>query len=349
MTAQRTLAELPAEARARKAARIWKRTWVGFLLAGAVAALLVAAYASETGAVVLAVGAVAMIGGVGEAARMGRLRGRGLLVPLAVAGGAVVAALSEEVPHPEAHMAIGWRYLEAAALAPLVGGLGGLLLFRGIANAAAALVASAVCVAHLVRPEWIDPRWLVVAIAGLALAVCLPAARAREVRRNLLLLGFLGAWLVPGLPALFHVWRGYGPDGLTALIVLAKIGDVFGYYVGNAMGRTHPFPGISPGKTTAGCVGSLVATTATGGVLVATGLLPSGSLGVVGGLLAGAVVNVAAQAGDLLESRVKRGAKVKDSGAWFGPAGGVLDLSDSLLLAVPAALGTWPWLLGGGA
>jgi phosphatidate cytidylyltransferase len=62
----------------------------------------------------------------------------------------------------------------------------------------------------------------------------------------------------------------------------------------------------------------------------------------MGGLAAGAAVNLAAQAGDLLESWIKRGAGVKDSGTWFGPSGGVLDLVDSLLLAVPAALLVWP-------
>jgi len=37
---------------------------------------------------------------------------------------------------------------------------------------------------------------------------------------------------------------------------------------------------------------------------------------------------------------------VKDSSTVFGPSGGLLDQLDSLLLAVPAALATWPWILG---
>jgi phosphatidate cytidylyltransferase len=56
------------------------------------------------------------------------------------------------------------------------------------------------------------------------------------------------------------------------------------------------------------------------------------------------VVNLASQAGDLLESKVKRTAGVKDSGALFGPSGGFLDLTDSLLLSVPVALIVWPLL-----
>jgi len=156
----------------------------------------------------------------------------------------------------------------------------------------------------------------------------------------------LSAWAFAPLPALVLVWSRYGPDGLLALVLLSKIGDIFGYYVGNAIGRTHPFPRVSPGKTTAGCVASLVAGTVAGGACVGFGLLPGGWEGAVSGLVAGALVNLASQAGDLVESLVKRRAGVKDSGTWFGPSGGVLDLVDSLLLSVPVALVSWPWLLG---
>jgi phosphatidate cytidylyltransferase len=62
----------------------------------------------------------------------------------------------------------------------------------------------------------------------------------------------------------------------------------------------------------------------------------------------GAVINLAAQAGDLFESWIKRRSGVKDSGTWFGPSGGVLDLVDSLLFTIPVALLTWPLLLGAG-
>ena len=67
------------------------------------------------------------------------------------------------------------------------------------------------------------------------------------------------------------------------------------------------------------------------------GCVRAGEMGLASGRLAGALVNLAAQAGDLIESGAKRAAKVKDSGTWFGPAGGVLDLVDSLLIAVPAS------------
>lgn len=165
----------------------------------------------------------------------------------------------------------------------------------------------------------------------------------RQVKPGMTLV--LSLWPFAALPAITLVWSDFGPKGLLALVLLSKIGDIFGYYVGNAIGKSHPFKNISPGKTTAGCVASLVAGTLVGGACVWFGLLPGGEEALVNGLLAGALINVASQAGDLLESKLKRLAAVKDSGPWFGPSGGFLDLVDSLLLSVPVALLTWPWLL----
>jgi phosphatidate cytidylyltransferase len=56
------------------------------------------------------------------------------------------------------------------------------------------------------------------------------------------------------------------------------------------------------------------------------------------------VLNIAAQAGDLLESWFKRTGGVKDSGTLFGPSGGVLDVVDSLLLTGPVFLVVQPLL-----
>jgi CDP-diglyceride synthetase len=163
---------------------------------------------------------------------------------------------------------------------------------------------------------------------------------------NLLVAVLLAIWIVPPLPALWHVWNTWSIGGLVALLVCSKIGDTAGYYVGTAIGRHHPFPRISPGKTTEGCLGSLAAGTLAGGAFVAFGLLPGD---IVQGLMAGAVANLAAQSGDLLESFVKRRVGVKDSSGMFGPSGGLLDQLDSLLVSIPAAVLVWPWILPVGA
>lgn len=152
----------------------------------------------------------------------------------------------------------------------------------------------------------------------------------------------LALWTLPPLFALVPLGVQFGTRGLVLLVVLSKIGDVFGYFVGRAIGRSHPFPRLSPGKTTAGCVASLAAGAVAGAALLP--LLGDGAT-LLHGALAGAAVNVAAQAGDLAESWVKRRAGVKDSSAWVGPAGGVLDVVDSLLVTVPAGVFLWPSLV----
>lgn len=182
-------------------------------------------------------------------------------------------------------------------------------------------------------------------LTGLAVAGAPLALREPGGAKRLLIVAGLAAWLLPPLPALWGIWHTLGTGGLVALLALSKVGDTAGYYVGSAIGKSHPFPAISPGKTTAGCVASLLAATALGGVLVATGVLPEGRFGVPGGLVVGALINLAAQAGDLFESFVKRRVGVKDSSTWFGPSGGLLDQLDSLLFSIPMALVTWPFLM----
>ena len=162
-------------------------------------------------------------------------------------------------------------------------------------------------------------------------------ALARSARGRAALLAM---WVAAPLAFLFLLDAGWGVRGLIALVIVSKIGDVFGYYVGRQIGRTHPFPTISPNKTTAGCVASLVAGIVAGAALAHFGLPVEG--GWLHGAWTGGLLNLAAQAGDLFESRIKRRAEVKDSSALAGASGGVLDVVDSLLFTVPVALCVWP-------
>gem|GEM_PF-116030 len=107
-------------------------------------------------------------------------------------------------------------------------------------------------------------------------------------------------------------------------------GDTGAYYVGRAVGK-HPLHPLSPKKTWEGTAGGLI-----------VGSLAAMAVGLVGklfpwweGLILGALVNLAGQLGDLLESFLKRVSGVKDSGKLFPGHGGVLDRIDSLLLALP--------------
>jgi len=180
-------------------------------------------------------------------------------------------------------------------------------------------------------------------LGGLAM---LPEVGRIGARRMLQVVA-TAAWLTLPLPLLFLLHRSLGTRGLAVLLLLSKIGDVAGYFGGSLLSgpnSTHPFPRLSPGKTLVGCWSSLLTAMFVGVLLHEFCVLPEPRMGILSPLLAAALVNLGAQAGDLLESAAKRAAKVNDSGTTFGPSGGLLDLVDSLLLSVPVALVTWPLL-----
>lgn len=198
-----------------------------------------------------------------------------------------------------------------------------------------------------IRPTDLLGAAAMAAVAGVTVAALVGAAGSKSEggSNSAALPSYLIVPLI-GLPLLFlyPLRLAGGAGALAAFVGLAKIGDIAGYYFGNLMGKSHPFPRLSPGKTTAGCVASLVSGTAAGALLASFGAFGDPRYGVFSGLAFGALVNVTAQAGDLLESALKRRARVKDSGTTFGPSGGMLDLVDSFFLAAPLAAFAGPLL-----
>ncbi|HUR28084.1 MAG TPA: phosphatidate cytidylyltransferase, partial [Planctomycetota bacterium] len=245
---------------------------------------------------------------------------------------------------------LGLELMVAAAIAMLVHALTRGMSQRTRPRQVTILAATAAIVGTF---GWLDARGLspfgvlpwFFAFAAVAFLVAALVNRTPERRADLAISLGLALWIAVPLPAFAQIARMWGIPGIVSVIVLSKIGDVAGYYVGSAIGRSHPFPNLSPGKTTAGCVASLIAGIVAGAALSALGILPAGSLGIAGGALIGLFTNLASQAGDLFESWVKRRARVKDSSTWLGPSGGVLDVVDSLLFSIPTALLVWPLVL----
>ena len=110
--------------------------------------------------------------------------------------------------------------------------------------------------------------------------------------------------------------------------------DIGAYLVGRWIGGPRLAPAISPGKTRSGALGGLIAA-------IAAGLLAAHFLSDVAttwrAASVAAVLGVVAQAGDLLESFVKRRLDVKDSGHLIPGHGGLFDRLDGILAAAQVA------------
>jgi len=217
--------------------------------------------------------------------------------------------------------------------------------------------------AHLRIPIW----WMAIATA-LAFVVTLPnfpVEAQLPVLSGLTLILF--AWngfrapLIQVLPdtaqGLFGlIWIAYpltlvpllwkqddGPALVLFLMVCVWSGDIAALYIGRAFGKHKLAPTISPGKTWEGAFASILGSLAAAGLVIWIGdtLTARGNLilhitePIWQTLALAAVLNIAAQLGDLLESAVKRGAGVKDSGTMLPGHGGILDRIDALLVAAP--------------
>lgn len=203
------------------------------------------------------------------------------------------------------------------------------LLFGSIVLALACLLS------HLGRA----PEALLALAVGAGLSALFALTFAGRAR------GFLFSGLLyAGLPAVALLWLR-GLEGGVALVLWAMgtvwATDIAAYFAGRALGGPRLAPRISPAKTWSGLLGGMAA---------------AGLFGALWGMawgwtthpahlaLAGAGLALVAQAGDLFESRLKRRAGVKDSGALLPGHGGAMDRVDGLVpVAVVAGLAVAAW------
>lgn len=245
------------------------------------------------------------------------------------------------------------RLLSAAVLIPLV--LGATWLGEG-PFALVILGTGILVVVEWLRMVGAGSLIGVQALSGCSLGVVALAAATQPLAGTLPVLAL--AALVPALgvrggapPRWVIAGMLYAGAAVVALIALRRGGDGFGavlfvflvawatdtaaFFVGRKLGGPRLWRRVSPSKTWSGAIGGLVAGTLVGVLVIALlgGPVTLAALG------AAALVAVAAEAGDLVESAFKRRFAIKDAGTLIPGHGGVMDRVDGLVLAALVTVG----------
>jgi phosphatidate cytidylyltransferase len=252
------------------------------------------------------------------------------------------------------------RVASAAVLAPVTLAItywGGFAFYALCALSAAGILWEWVSlVSHRADARVLAPGWLSLLGAMLLIGVGWPATGIGAVAAGTLaaacvVAGFSRATDEASAPA----WAAFGVIYAAALLVAPSIlrsdpqwglpallflfadvwaTDIFAFFCGRAIGGPLLWPRVSPKKTWAGAVGGLAGGVAASlAVAYASGI---GNLGIVG--LVACILSVLAQAGDLLESAVKRRFGAKDASHLIPGHGGLMDRLDGFICATLAAL-----------
>jgi phosphatidate cytidylyltransferase len=138
--------------------------------------------------------------------------------------------------------------------------------------------------------------------------------------------------LLRELPIIAGLDYSFGYIFVIIVFALTWCYDTGAYTFGRMFGKHKLFPSISPGKTVEGAIGGTFLSIA--GVLVVRMVMDT-RLGIVEAILLAIAASTIGQLGDLVESMIKRDAKLKDSASSIPGHGGILDRFDSLLFTAP--------------
>ena len=124
---------------------------------------------------------------------------------------------------------------------------------------------------------------------------------------------------------------GYNPYLMISILVMIWVNDSFAFLVGKNFGKRKLFVSVSPKKTQEGFIGGLIF------ALIAAFIISkfNSDFTTLNWLIIAVIVSVIGTIGDLVESKFKRQANIKDSGNIMPGHGGMLDRLDSLLFAAP--------------
>lgn len=145
-------------------------------------------------------------------------------------------------------------------------------------------------------------------------------------------------YILLGLSSVLFLHIFAGTMVTIGFFVLIWCSDIFAYVTGSLWGRHKLCPRISPAKTWEGAIGGFVLASGIG-YFWKMAFLPG--IAPLKWVLFSVLSIVAGMCGDLLESKMKRCAGVKDSGSFLPGHGGILDRFDSVFLAAPVALLVW--------
>lgn len=128
--------------------------------------------------------------------------------------------------------------------------------------------------------------------------------------------------------------KAMGRLAIFYLLIVTKITDIGAYFIGKYLGRWKLAKTISPKKTFEGLLGGLIFAVLTSLCFAKSAVFQFREFPIAQAIVLGLIIGIFGQLGDLVESLLKRDAKVKDSNRIPG-LGGLLDMLDSLLFTAP--------------